>query len=637
MKYLLCGISGIALLATGGTAVLAQSVNSAVGGYSFEDAAKESPDTKNFHSADGHLTFAIVTHTAGNGFFDPVYIGAQVAANAFGINLVRLGSEAAVDDIPREIEILNQIIQDPTIDGLILTTPQQGAYDDIVKKMLDQGIPVATTNSFDPTIYDRNGISHTGQSASAAAIGGEALAKCIIDSGKTSGSIIFPSQTTAGNVEVNQRVTFAFNAVTAALDKAGVLANFTIDAGPENIGIPVNDNDIASSIVTYLESRGDVVGVFGSNGGGDAGDRRRGYPGWPAERHLLLRLRSRTQAAGRHPHRRADGLARAAALPPGLLAGDAALPADRPRRAGRQRRHARPAGDQGRRRQGRQALRELALRFDMQLRKEDPPSASCSAERGNRRESGPLAIGQDTMSMPALRKRLPLTLVGGWEVGIIIFMLLLYVAAALINPKFFGSGDASLSVLRDASRYGVMAVGMTFVIVNKDLDLSVGSIYGLVATVFSVNYSPALGDSSLIVAILWAVAAGLLVGVVNGTLVTVLKVPAFIATLTMLFIGRGLVTGLSGGKTISFLQKANSDPLFFAIGENNVLGLQQPDPDLPRPRPPRRGGAGARRAGATRPSPPAATSWRRATPACRPTGSGCAPTSSRPPAPRSPG
>jgi len=45
-----------------------------------------------------------------------------------------------------------------------------------------------------------------------------------------------------------------------------VLGNFTIDAGPENIGIPVNDADIASSIVTYIESRGDVVGIFGPNG-----------------------------------------------------------------------------------------------------------------------------------------------------------------------------------------------------------------------------------------------------------------------------------------------------------------------------------------------------------------------------------
>lgn len=257
--------TAVALFATGAYAQ-SGTLNKAVGGYTFEDAAKESPDTKNFHSADGHLTFAIVTHTAGNGFFDPVYVGAKVAADMIGANLVMLGSEAPIDDIPREIEILNQIIQDPTIDGLILTTPQVGAYNDIVKHMLDQGIPVATTNSFDPTLYDRDQISHTGQSAAAAAIGGAALAKCILDKGIDKGSIIFPSQTTAGNVEVNNRVTAAFEATVKALNDAGKLANFTVDAGADQIGIAVNDQDIAGSIVTLIESRGDVVGIFGPNG-----------------------------------------------------------------------------------------------------------------------------------------------------------------------------------------------------------------------------------------------------------------------------------------------------------------------------------------------------------------------------------
>jgi simple sugar transport system substrate-binding protein len=85
-------------------------------------------------------------------------VGAKAAADMLGINLIMLGSEAPVDDIPRELEILNQIIQDPTIDGLIMTTPQSGAYDDIVKKAGELGIPVATTNSFDPVILNRNAI-----------------------------------------------------------------------------------------------------------------------------------------------------------------------------------------------------------------------------------------------------------------------------------------------------------------------------------------------------------------------------------------------------------------------------------------------------------------------------------------------
>lgn len=267
MKQLVPLAVGAAALSLGVTGAFAQGmIESAVGGYTWEDAAQEHGDTKNFHSNDGVLTFAIVTHTAGNGFFDPVYVGATVAANMIGAKVLLLGSESPTDDVVREIEILNQIIQDPTIDGLILTTPQVGAYDDIVKHMLDQGIPVATTNSFDPTIYMRDGMSHTGQSASAAAIGGAALASCILEKGFESGSIIFPSQTTAGNVEVNERVTAAYQAALKVLNDAGKLGNFTVDAGAEQIGIPVTDQDIASSIVTYIESRGDVIGIFGPNG-----------------------------------------------------------------------------------------------------------------------------------------------------------------------------------------------------------------------------------------------------------------------------------------------------------------------------------------------------------------------------------
>jgi simple sugar transport system substrate-binding protein len=237
----------------------------AVGGFSFEEAAKEAPGTKNFHSKDGKLTFAIVTHTAGNGFFDPTYVGAKVAADAFGINLLMLGSEAPVDDIPREIEILNQIIRDPTIDGVIMTTPQSGAYDDIVKTLRDHGVPVATTNSYDPKLYDRNAISHTGQDASAAAIGGEAMAQCVLKSGAKGGSIVFPSTTTLGNIEVNNRVKAAFEATVKTLNTAGRLGDFKVDAGPASIGVDVDANNVVNSIVTLIESRGDVVGAFAAN------------------------------------------------------------------------------------------------------------------------------------------------------------------------------------------------------------------------------------------------------------------------------------------------------------------------------------------------------------------------------------
>jgi simple sugar transport system substrate-binding protein len=252
------GLAGSALAQSG-------SVESAVGGYSFDEAAKEAPDTKNFHSNDGVLTFAIVTHTAGNGFFDPVYVGAQVAADLIGAKVLLLGSESPVDDPAREIEILNQIIQDPTLDGLIMTTPQAGAYDDIVKTAEKNGIPVATTNSYDPGIYDRLNISHTGQDASAAAVAGDALVKCLLERGVEGGSIVFPNSTAMGNIEVNNRVSSAYEAVVAGLNAAGKLDAFKVDAGPEGVGIQVDPNDPVNGIVSLFESRGDVVGAFAGN------------------------------------------------------------------------------------------------------------------------------------------------------------------------------------------------------------------------------------------------------------------------------------------------------------------------------------------------------------------------------------
>jgi simple sugar transport system substrate-binding protein len=258
----------VASLALGtGTAFAQQGVlGKAVGGYSFDDAAKEAPTTKDFHSHKGKLTFAIVTHTAGDGFFDPTYAGAKLAANMVGANLVMLGSEAPTDDIPREIAILTQIVNDPTIDGVAMTTPQSGAYDDIIKKLEAHGVMVTTLNSYDPALYDRLGISHTGQDASAAAIGGDALVKCLVAKGVKGGSIIFPSTTTLGNVEVNNRIIAAFQMVVKELNAANRLKDFKVDAGPQNIGVDVDKDNLSNSIVNLIESRRDVVGAFAANG-----------------------------------------------------------------------------------------------------------------------------------------------------------------------------------------------------------------------------------------------------------------------------------------------------------------------------------------------------------------------------------
>ncbi|MEO6012551.1 MAG: ABC transporter permease [Devosia sp.] len=170
-------------------------------------------------------------------------------------------------------------------------------------------------------------------------------------------------------------------------------------------------------------------------------------------------------------------------------------------------------------------------------------------------------------------RRAPAQLIGGWEVGLLVLMVLLYAAGASINPKFFGSFDAFNALLRDSARYAVMAVGMTFVIANKDLDLSVGSTFGLVGVTFAIVFDPNHYDLGVIPAILVCLALGTIIGVVNGLLVTTLRVPAFIATLTVLLIGRGLVLGLTGGQSILFPDKAASFAWFFQLGETNAWGF----------------------------------------------------------------
>jgi ribose transport system permease protein len=177
------------------------------------------------------------------------------------------------------------------------------------------------------------------------------------------------------------------------------------------------------------------------------------------------------------------------------------------------------------------------------------------------------------MTATAPTRRPPTLLFGGWEVGLLVFMALLYLAGLWINPRFFGSAGALFAVLRDASPYGVLAVGMTFVLVNKELDLSVGSTTGLAAAVFGVTFASSHLDLGPGAAIFWCLVLGLVIGLINGVLVTALQVPAFIGTLTMLFIGRGLVVGLTGGDNIGFAIKAAQYPRLFALGETNALGF----------------------------------------------------------------
>ena len=186
----------------------------------------------------------------------------------------------------------------------------------------------------------------------------------------------------------------------------------------------------------------------------------------------------------------------------------------------------------------------------------------------------PLADDAATLRPPRAAGAAPRALFGGWEVGLIIFMILLYLGRRLHQPALLRLGtDASPRVLRDAARYGVMAVGMTFVIVNKDLDLSVGSLYGadrgrLLGRLRAVLFRPRHRRRRSV----WAWSVGLRRPHQRHPR-HLLRVPAFIATLTMLSSAAASSLGLSGGKTISFIGKGQGLSALLLVGENNAWGF----------------------------------------------------------------
>jgi ribose transport system permease protein len=138
---------------------------------------------------------------------------------------------------------------------------------------------------------------------------------------------------------------------------------------------------------------------------------------------------------------------------------------------------------------------------------------------------------------------------------------------SILRPDFFPSKRNFLSLFQEMSQLGIIAVGMTFVIINADIDLSVGSVMGLATANFAVmtNY---YHWNAWLVAILVLI-VGTFMGYINGILVTKGKLPAFIATLGMLFLARGLAL-LSPEVSKSRLCRP---PSFFLFGAHNqILG-----------------------------------------------------------------
>jgi ribose transport system permease protein len=128
--------------------------------------------------------------------------------------------------------------------------------------------------------------------------------------------------------------------------------------------------------------------------------------------------------------------------------------------------------------------------------------------------------------------------------GALVALILLWAVMSLLSPVFF-TAQNMLNVGIQAAVVAILAFGQTFVIVSAGIDLSVGSVAALAAVV--TGYGATMMGLNPVVAILFGMITGILAGLASGVLVSYGRLPAFIATMAMLSIARGLALVLSQG------------------------------------------------------------------------------------------
>ncbi len=145
-------------------------------------------------------------------------------------------------------------------------------------------------------------------------------------------------------------------------------------------------------------------------------------------------------------------------------------------------------------------------------------------------------------------------------------LIVLFIGFSLASPNFARFNNI-VGILLSTAVNGILAVGVSFVIVTGGIDLSVGTVMTLCSVMTGVVIT--FWGMPIPLGILAGLATGALCGCINGTCVAKLKLPPFIATLGMMMVSKGLSLVISGTKPIYFL----ATPSFRQIAMGTVFGI----------------------------------------------------------------
>jgi ribose/xylose/arabinose/galactoside ABC-type transport system permease subunit len=152
--------------------------------------------------------------------------------------------------------------------------------------------------------------------------------------------------------------------------------------------------------------------------------------------------------------------------------------------------------------------------------------------------------------------------------GILLAFLILIVTMAVLSPAFLKFANI-MNILRQTSINGIVAVGMTYVIILAGIDLSVGSVLALAAVVAASLAHP--GTNPIIVPVLAGLLTGTLCGFLNGIIIAERKIAPFIVTLGMMTMARGAALVYTNGRPVIELSDA-----YNKIGGSYMMGVPIP-------------------------------------------------------------
>jgi ribose transport system permease protein len=152
--------------------------------------------------------------------------------------------------------------------------------------------------------------------------------------------------------------------------------------------------------------------------------------------------------------------------------------------------------------------------------------------------------GEAAVGAPATKRGPLAALLRMREISVLGATVVLFAALSLSAPTLFPVPNNLLLVARQISILAIIAIGMTFLFIAREIDLSAGSTYGFLVVCLAFLITKWSLDPWL--AVLVTVFVGIVVGFVNGMVVTQFGIPSFIVTLGMLSILRGLALLLSG-------------------------------------------------------------------------------------------